>query len=232
MNYNLISFKNKNILILILSLLFFGCPSEESPPPPPDAPVLPDGYVDDVWNQFGVQLYSEALDNFNYALDVEPDNLSAKMGKAWCLLILDDSEEGSSFGQIESLFEEGVNDSIWSTSSYSGLAILKFVQEEFNSSIIYADSVLAKDPQFVFQFDSEIDFRDILLVKAQAQFFTQQYVESASSLEDITDHVLEPDHEGSWVVEDVQYESFVDALVAVINEASIDIDSNGIISNP
>ena len=91
---------------------------------------------------------------------------------------------------------------------------------------------MAKDPQFVFQFDSEIDFRDILLVKAQAQFFTQQYVESASSLEDITDHVLDPDHEESWVVEDVQYESFVDALVAVINEASIDIDSNGIISNP
>ena len=219
------------ILILILSLLFFGCPSEESPPPPPDAPVLPDGYVDDVWNQFGVQLYSEALDNFNYALDVEPDNLSAKMGKAWCLLILDDSEEGSSFGQIETLFEEGVNDSIWSTSSYSGLAILKFVQEEFNSSIIYADSVLAKDPQFVFQFDSEIDFRDILLVKAQAQFFTQQYVESGSSLSQISmNYYLDPDLD-FWLIESAQYESFVDALVVMINEASIDIDSNGFISN-
>ena len=231
MNYNLISSKNNNILILILSVLFLGCPSEDLPPLPPD-PELPDGYVDEVWNEFGVQLYSESLYNFEYALDIEPDNLSAKMGKAWCLLILDDSEEGSSFGQIETLFDEGVSDSIWSTSSYSGLAILKFVQEEFNSSIIYADSVLAKDPQFVFQFDSEIDFRDILLVKAQAQFFTQQYVESGSSLFQISmNYYLDPDAD-FWLIESAQYESFVDALVAVINEASIDIDSNGIISNP
>ena len=220
-----------NVYVLAV-LLLFGCSeNQESVPPPQQSP---EEFIVEGWSRFQDRLYVDALNNFNAALSISPQNSSASVGKAWTLLILDNEETSALYGQIESFLENNIGDSIWAEISFCGLAIVHFVQENYSSAIIYSDSLLARDSLFVFDYNNDIDYRDIILVKAQAQFFIQQYMESANSLIEVSpsydlDNYFDINSQEFWLIDGVEYENFVYALVAMISKVSNEVDIDGFI---
>ena len=112
------------------------------------------------------------------------------------------------------------------------MSIVSFAQGNYTTAIAYADSLLSIDPNYVFENFSEIDYYDILLVKAQAQFLTLDYLGANMTMSQINPSLyLDPDQD-SWEVNGTQYFSFESALSAVISSVTLQYDSEGFISNP
>ncbi len=224
---------NENILnnskwyIFPFFLLLLACPTEDNPPEP--LPPGPEDYIQEGWADLSAGSHEDALDNFDVALTVDPENIEATMGKAWSLLFLDG---GNTLDLMKYLFEKGVSDSTWSADAYCGLSIVAFSQGNNTTAITYADILLSADPIYVFEYFSEIDFHDILLVKTQAQFLSQNYMDAYTTLSSISDDSLDPANVESWEINGISYPSFESALSALIASVTTEYDSGGFISYP
>ena len=218
---------NSKWYIFPFLLFLLACPAEDDPPEP--TPPGPEVYIQEGWADLSAGSHDDALDNFDEALVVDPDNIEAAMGKAWSLLFIDN---GSTLDLMRYLFEKGVSDSTWSADAYCGLSIVTFAQGNYTTAINYADILLSADPNYVFEYFSEINFRDILLVKAQAQYLTQNYIDAYTTISQISDDSLDPDNEESWQVNEIYYPSFESALAAMIALVTAVYDSGVFISNP
>tara|TARA_B100001013_G_C24552297_1_gene419122 strand:- start:55 stop:750 length:696 start_codon:yes stop_codon:yes gene_type:complete len=220
--------KNTKWYIFPFLLLLLACPTEDDPPEPQPSPD-PEEYIEEGWDDLSSGSYEDALENFDEALSVDPENIPASIGMAWTLLIID---SGESMEEMIILFENGVSDSTWSSDAYCGMSIVSFAQGNYTTAIAYADSLLSIDPNYVFENFSEIDYYDILLVKAQAQFLTLDYLGANMTMSQINPSLyLDPDQD-SWEVNGTQYFSFESALSAVISSVTLQYDSEGFISNP
>ena len=208
-------------------LFMLACPAEDDPPEEPTPPG-PEVYIQEGWAALSAGFHDNAIINFDEALIVDPENIEATMGKAWSLLFMD--SEGT-LDLMKYLFEKGVSDSIWSADAYCGLSIVTFAQGNYTNAINYANILLSADPNYVFEYFSEIDFRDILLVKAQSQYLTQNYIDAYTTLSQISDVTLDPDNEESWEVNEMFYPSFESALAALITLVTSMYDFGDFISN-
>ena len=173
--------------------------------------------------------YEDALENFNEALSIDPENIEATIGKAWCLFFMD---SGSSMEMMRYLFEKGVDDSTWAADANCALSIVTFAQGHYTTAIAYADSLLSIDPVYVLDFYTEIDYYDILLVKAQAQFLTLEYDAANTTMAQVNPSLYLDPSQDSWEVNGTQYLTFESALSAVIASVTSEYDSEGFISNP
>lgn len=225
---------NSKWYIFPFLLLLLACPTEDEPPEPP--PPDPEVYIQDGWDDLSSGSFEDALDNFDEALAIDPENLSAIMGKAWSLFFVD---SGDALIMMSYLFEKGVNDSTWSADAYCGLSIVTFAQGDYGSAIAFANSLLSIDSVYVFDYVDDIDYHDILLVKAQAQFLTRDYLGAYTTMVQIipslmdqdSDLYLDDDEPESWEVNGIQYPTFESALSAVIASVTSEYDSGGFISN-
>tara|TARA_B100000315_G_C14540135_1_gene570480 strand:+ start:721 stop:1410 length:690 start_codon:yes stop_codon:yes gene_type:complete len=217
---------NSKWFISPLLLLLLACPSEDEPPDPePDhGPLIASGFIN-----LASGFYEDALDNFDDALSLSRTNISANMGKAWSMLFLDNGVDGSSLDSMRFFFEKGIGDSIWSADAYCGLAMVALAQNNYSLSVNHADSLLSINSLYVFEYVNDIDYHDILLVKAQAQFFTSDYQGAYDTLS-LIDSVYDIDSD--WVVNDISHFSFESALTTLIELLTSEYDSGGFISNP
>ena len=218
---------NSKWYIFPFLLLLLACPTEDEPPEP--SPPDPPEYIEEGWDDLSSGSYEDALENFNEALSIDPENLEATMGKSWCLFFMD---SGSSMEMMRYLFEKGVNDSTWAADANCGLSIVTFAQGHYATAIAYADSLLSIDPVYVLEFYTEIDYHDILLVKAQAQFLTLEYDEANITMTQISPSLYLDSSQDSWEVNGIQYSTFESALSAIIASVTSEYDSGGFISNP
>ena len=227
---------NENILnnskwyIFPFFLLLLACPTEDNPPEP--LPPGPEDYIQEGWADLSAGSHEDALDNFDVALTVDPENIEATMGKAWSLFFID---SGNTLDLMKYLFEKGVSDSMWAADAYCGLSIVTFAQGNNLGAINYADSLLSIDTSYVFNMVADIglDHNDIRLVKAQAQFMTSDdqgayvtlsWIDSVYEIDDSSDSI--------WVVNGIPYFSFESALAALIALVSSEYNSGGFISSP
>ena len=218
---------NSKWYIFPFLLLLLACPTEDEPP----EPSLPDPgqYIEEGWDDLSSGFYEDALENFDEALSINPENTEATIGKAWCLFFMD---SGSSMEMMRYLFEKGVDDSTWAADANCALSIVTFAQGYFTTAIAYADSLLSIDPVYVLDFYTEIDYYDILLVKAQAQFLTLEYDAANTTMAQVNPSLYLDPAQDSWELNGTQYITFESALSAVIASVTSEYDSGGFISNP
>jgi tetratricopeptide (TPR) repeat protein len=222
--------KFNSIIWYVLPFVFFlvGCPSEDAPPVDPT--LNPDEFIDSGWTKFQQKSYEDALDDFNRAIDISPENLVANLGKSWCIIMLDPSE--IEFEEIETTFEKGLEDSVGFVDAYCGLTFLMFIQNKYSLAITYSDSVFFNDESYSFQYDPEIDINDVLLIKAQSQFLSLSYQDANFTLSQIHPSLFLDYESDSWEIDGVVYNSFETALAMMISKGSIQFDSGGFISKP
>ncbi|MBH50241.1 MAG: hypothetical protein CMG69_05785 [Candidatus Marinimicrobia bacterium] len=216
---------NSKWYIFPFLLLLIACPTEDEPPEP--SPPDPAEYIEKGWDDLSSGFYEDALENFNEALSINPENIEATIGKAWCLFFTD---SGSSMDMMRYLFEKGVDDSTWAANANCALSIVTFAQGHYTTAIAYADSLLSIAPVYVLDFYTEIDYHDILLVKAQAQFLTLEYNEANITMTQINPSLYLDPSQDSWEVNGTQYFIFESALSAIIASVTSEYDSGGFIS--
>jgi len=221
-------FNSINWYIIPFIIFLSGCPSEDAPPVDPT--LVPDEFIDSGWIKFQQKSYENALDDFNRAIDISPDNLVANLGKSWCVIMLDPNE--IEFEELENTFEKGLEDSIAYIDAYCGLTFLMFIQNKYSLAINYSDSVFFNDESYSFRYDPEIDINDVLLVKAQSQFLSLLYQDANFTLSQINPSLYIDYESDSWEIDGVVYNSFETALAMMISKGSIQFDSGGFISNP
>ena len=80
----------QTLTLVLLSLLFMGCPKKG----PTKAQRIA-AYLDNGWADFEADRFSGAITDFDDVLDLEAENLEARLGLGWSLLLLDDDDRAA-----------------------------------------------------------------------------------------------------------------------------------------
>ena len=217
---------NSKWVLFPLLVFLISCSTDDEPSEPPEPPVVT--FVEYGWDDISSGSFEGAMENFNDALEIDPGNVPASIGKAWCMLFID---SGQSLEEMEILFQMGISDTTWSADAQCGLSIVNFAQGNYTTAIAYVDSLLSIDPFYVLEYFDDIDYNDLLIVKAQSQFMEQDYSGANMTLSQISPSLYLDDSQESWEVNGVIYLTFESALSALIALVTQQYDSGGYISN-
>jgi hypothetical protein len=142
----------------------------------PTKPERIDDFNEAGWALFESSRFAEALQEFSDGLELDADstNVSGHVGKGWCLLLLG-SEDSTA---IVAALTVGNTSAEWDTAAWCGLAAARLNQEYYAAADTLAGLALAADSKYVFikfTSDEEINWRDLLVIQAEARFFTIDY---------------------------------------------------------
>lgn len=206
----------KNYIITSLILFFmiiFSCDKKEQPLVPQQLTI--DELNKLGWNHFSINEFEDAISYFNQSLTKDSTNVSAAVGKGWTLLLQDDNAENAT--DIEFYFLKGELDATWKNDARCGFVVFRYVNAQYVEIENLVDLILAENPGYFFQYKPEIDWHDLLLIKAQAFFFIEEYVHAWYAVSQLTSvYALDPDDYRTWKVNGVTYFSFEAALSKVI----------------
>lgn len=165
------------------------------------------------WQEFTEKNYDMALTYFNEVLFREKDNISANMGTGWTLLVQDSVKQSI----IIQYLKKGTLDNSWKLDAYCGLSVIRFINREYFEIEQFVNIILEENPDYFFKYRPSIDWHDLLLMKAQALFFTKKYIESLETIEQLTSiYSLDPDKSSTWIVNNENFFSFEAALSKII----------------
>jgi hypothetical protein len=168
-------------------------------------------YVVAGWRLFGSEAYTEALTQFEQALVLNSGYAPGYIGRGWCLLRL-----GSVSGARED-FDAGLAIDATLLEGYVGRSVVLVGLQEYTGAIADGEVVLAADPEYVFAYDGRINHELVRLVLAQAYYATQQYEQAQAQCDVLApNNGLDPVLPESWVVDGTSYDSYLEALLALI----------------
>ncbi|MBX7151809.1 hypothetical protein K1X84_09240 [bacterium] len=121
--------------------------------------------LDEAWNLFENEHYSEAYDAFTNL--VTDEGSAAIEGQGWSAFMMDSIE------LADSHFESIEGDSL--TDSYAGWAFVGWTKNNYAASVDRAQFVLQKKPTYVFLHDKRITDKDIKVHQAYSQFHLGNY---------------------------------------------------------
>lgn len=192
-----------------------------------------EAFNDAGWELFTEGKYALALEEFQDGLRLDRENVSGNVGRGWSLLMLDVSQQDTIVAALErgaaSPSAEG-----WQDHSWCGLAIVTFsLAAAANQDTLYTDSdslaglVLAANSAYVFTYREQINWRDLLVIQAQARYITINYAgawqaivpllaETDSPVE-LPNGDLDPADPGTWIVNGTTFALYEEALARVIN---------------
>ncbi len=210
----------KKILIIFFGLIFIHC-GQFSTEPEKKVTKEPtvEELLDEGWANFKDSKYDSAQQKFDKVLAQEPENVSANVGKGWSLLL-----RNSNHLQLVILcLEKGLSDRNWETDSRSGIIVAKFNQEKYDEIPALVNYCLKNNPTYQFIQQPEIDWHDLLLIKAQALFFTKKYKDAWTEIKKLTTkyYYIDPQASETWIIDDVSYFSFEAVLSKIIQIISV-----------
>ncbi len=150
----------KLLLLVSISLAFFACETSNGT----DPDLTADELTQQGWDKFETGDYSEALDNFEKAIEKDNQFTDAHNGAGWASGRLTLLSDGASFFNNCLSLEPNYTDAI------AGLAFIKNAQKEYQQAINMANNLLSVDDQWVFGHDTDINYRDLHLVLAECYF--------------------------------------------------------------
>ena len=207
-------------VLVSVFIVLSGC-SLLTTPQPSASELTADG-----WEYFSNGYYRSALESFNEALNTKSGYSPAMLGKGWTHLMRKEMNEAEN--QFRDLSE--ITDTI--AVMYVGLgAIHLYFGTNYNVAVQNFNRALALDSTFQFRYKEDIDFHDVRCMKAMAHYYLGDFPSVQQEinilLHDSSIPVnLFPDDPDSWVVEDVRYDTYQEALLRVI-QILIDIHGTG-----
>lgn len=213
----------KIILVYVVILALFTCEWCE---PGPTIQEQVDAFNEAGWELFTESEFSAALDEFKDGLNLDPVNISGNVGRGWSLLMLDDQDQDTIIAVLE-VGAAGPSADGWQEHSWCGLAVVKLNQLLYSEADSLAGLVLAADSGYLFTYREQIDWRDLLVIQAQARFITTDYAGAWQAIEpllaettspvDLSNVNLVPADPSTWIVDGTNFALYEMALAEVIN---------------
>ena len=211
-------------LMLTLALALGACRNGG-----PTKPERIDAFNEAGWALFESSRFAEALQEFSDGLELDADstNVSGHVGKGWCLLLLG-SEDSTA---IVAALKVGNTSAEWDTAAWCGLATARLNQELYAAADSLAGLALAADSEYVFiKFASgeEINWRDLLIIQAEARFITTRYLlawqaiqpllaDTPSLVVGVPNGNLNSADSSTWIVRGIDFALYEGALASVIH---------------
>ena len=174
--------KKNIILLLLIALVLCGCPSSDSSVDPPAATY--DDLISNGWSEFSGQAYSVAIEKFNAAKSMEPDNFEAYNGLGWAYFKND--QLSNSIQEFSVGFQK-----TGSTSDIgAGWAFVLNADKKYADSNIKIDSTLSSDSNWMFSQGLGLDKNDLLVLRAENFFLLGNFGESLSAVQELNPSFL------------------------------------------
>ena len=99
----------------------------------------------------------------------------------------------------------------------AGLEAISLATEEYTTAIGYAESILNIDPDWTFEHDNTIDFKDVWYIVAIAYFHEGDFAEvEAAILKIDSSYSIDENDSATWIVGTNSYNSFQEAVAAYL----------------
>lgn len=194
-------------IILILSLLsFFSCENIGG-----DPEVTAEELINSGWIYFETGEYLKAIEDFNSAISKNASAFEAFSGIGWSQIRLDQIDNS------QTNFLSALDGNYAGKEVLAGLAAISLAIEEYTTAIGYAESILNIDPDWIFEHDNSIDYKDVWFVVAIAYFHEGDFAEvEAAILQIDSTYSISENDLNTWIVDGNSYLSYQEAVAAYL----------------
>ncbi|MFB0517609.1 MAG: tetratricopeptide repeat protein [Candidatus Neomarinimicrobiota bacterium] len=176
-----------------------------------------DAFNETGWELFQKGDFTAALEEFSEALALDSTNVAANVGLGWCMLLLGDPN----LSAIIAALEVGATSASWQHDAWCGLAVANLNQQLYAEADSVAGLVLAADSSYVFTYRPQIDWQDLLVIQAQARFFTTAYIQAWQAIQPLIVgppyDAIDPADPTTWVIGTTSYSLFEEVLAVIIS---------------
>jgi tetratricopeptide (TPR) repeat protein len=163
------------------------------------------------WSYFSQGEYIDALNSFNDAINLNSEYGPAYAGLGWVYLRMENYTSA-----LED-FDTGLGYDITLLEIYAGRSLIYLIQQSYPEAINDAQIVINADSTYQFEYAAGINYILMRLVMSQAYYATQEYQLAQEQCDMIDpENGLDPVLPGTWVVNDVTYDTYVEALLGLI----------------
>ncbi len=171
----------------------------------------------DGWIHFENARYDSAEYYFDLALNLMNGHEESQAGKAWTLLMQDESD----LAAIETYLEKAQSDTSLLNDVLAALGIVNNLQKDYSTSINHIQQLLDRSSAYVFSHKTDIDYNDMMVLQAHSYFYNKQFDRAYEViLEMTTTYVFDPDDGSTWTVDGKKYPSYEGAISAVLAKLS------------
>ena len=198
--------RTKFIFLIVVTLLFFSCEDNGGEPEVTAGELINSG-----WIYFETGKYLNAIEDFNSALTKDASVFEAYSGIGWSQIRLDQIDDA------EVNYQTALNGNYAGKEVLAGLAAISLANEEYTAAIGYAESILNIDPDWVFEHDNFIDYRDVWFVVAIAYFHEGDFAEVELAILKIdSSYSIDENDSATWIVGTNSYNSYQEAVAAYL----------------
>ena len=169
--------------------------------------------MEEGWRAYGVGDYTAATIQFRIAQTSETHRAEASIGVGWTFLRQD------VMSHARAAFKEAESNQTHRTDAKVGLAFVAWAAGDYAAVILLSESVTTANPDYRFEDDPQIDWRDVRLLTAQSHLLlnpTDTGHLKAVSREVVAldgDSVVDPDLPSSWTDSTGTYPTAAEALM-------------------
>jgi tetratricopeptide (TPR) repeat protein len=167
--------------------------------------------------------FAEALQEFADVVALDSDNIEGNIGLGWSLILMN----STNLPRISTALGKGTADTEWQPEAWAGLAVASLNQQRYAEADSLAGLVLNTDSAYVLIYYSDVDWRDLLVIQAQARYYNVDYAqawqavlpllaESVTLTVGVPDGNLDPYDSATWVVNGTNFALYEAALADVI----------------
>lgn len=163
------------------------------------------------WDAFETGNYSDAEDYFHKYIQFYSTSVEGFTGLGWCQLKLDSLENSiNSFFEALDINEGYIN-------ALSGLILSLYQTRDDISVTIYGKQLFEQDSLYEFEHDTSFNYEDIYLILADSYNLLGMMKDAQIQVDFIfPENGLVPGNSASWVVDNITYSTYEEALTAVI----------------
>lgn len=167
--------------------------------------------------------FAEALQEFADAVALDSNNVEGNIGIGWSLILMN----SSNLHRISNALGKGTADNVWQQDAWAGLAVNSLNRQLYSAADSLAGLVLDADSAYVLVNYSAVDWRDLLVIQAQARYYNVDYAQAWQAVQPLLADTtsltvgvpagnLDPADSSTWVVNGTNFALYEAALADAI----------------
>jgi hypothetical protein len=209
------------LLLLATAVLAFGVSCKGKGPTKQERI---DAFNEAGWDSMEAGNFAEAFQEFADAVALDSTDVEGNVGLGWSLILMN----STNLPRISNALGKGTTSTTWQQDAWSGLAVTRLNQLRYAEADSLAGLVLNVDSAWIFLYYPDVDWRDLLVIQAQARYYQADYAQAwqavvplladnTSLTVGVPDGNLDPYDSDTWVVNGTNFALYEAALADVIS---------------